>query len=164
MIRETKEISSSESFMPLDSQISKGAETESFGNERPLILITGKQEETRFMLRSLLEMWNFDVAEARTAEDSVELAKSRTPDLVLLDTSLHFEQTLDTMAAMKSSPSISDVPVIMISGFSRPDYRDAALACGAADFLVKPVDFDSLEQYLTLLTRKSIRRDGRGML
>ena len=116
------------------------------------------------MLRSLLEMWDFEVAEACGGQDSVHMAADRRPDLILMDTELPFEETLNDMALMKSSTEIAPVPVIVLSGFSKPEYRDAAISQGAADFLVKPVDFDTLEQYLGMLTRDNSGCDGGGVV
>lgn len=123
--------------------------------KRPMrVLVIGRQEETRLMLKSLLELWNCDVIEASDGRSLAEAADGQKPDLVLLDSGIPFSASIDEIKAIRRRSATAYVPLVLISGFCRPEFRRSALSAGATDFLVKPLDFDALEQYVKLLTRE----------
>lgn len=134
-----------------------GADPEGSGRtERPFVLVSGRHEDTRYMMRLMLEGWGFDVAEALDCRDCIRHAERRKPSLVLVDASLPFGESLKTVGLLKDNQDTSDVPVLMISGFGQDGYREAAMQGGVADYLVKPVDFEELQRLVTSL----VQRDG----
>lgn len=132
------------------------------GSHRPYVLVTGAQDETRFMLKALLEMWDFEVAASPDVTASIELAERRRPELILFDATSVSEESLETLTTLKTNKNFRDVPCIVISGFSRADFRKAAIEHGASDLLIKPIDFDFFESYLGEITHssKQTRREG----
>jgi CheY-like chemotaxis protein len=121
---------------------------------RPLVIMAGTHSETRFMMRCLLESWNFEVIETVGGPDSVEIAAERDPDLILMDVTLPFDESLETMSFIKSHLPDNSVPLVVVSGFSRKDMMEAARSHGANDYLVKPLDFEGLPNYLSsMMTR-----------
>jgi CheY-like chemotaxis protein len=118
---------------------------------KPLIMVVGPNADTRYMLRVILEIWDYDVLEAETPDASITLGSSRHPSLILLDTTMHFTETLEDIRLLKQEDGLSDVPSVLISGFSQNTYREAALKNGASGFLVKPIDFDLLHEYIETL-------------
>lgn len=129
---------------------------------RPFVLVDGPQNETRFMLKALLEMWDFEVAGSSNVSESIDLAKQRQPELIIIDASAPSDESLETVSMYKATETFRDVPCIVISGFSRAEFRKAALEHGANDLLVKPIDFDFFESYLGEITHssKETRRAG----
>lgn len=118
---------------------------------KPLIMVVGPNADTRYMLRVILEIWDYDVVEAESPDASITLGSSRHPSLILLDTTMHFTETLEDIRLLKQEDGLSDVPSVLISGFSQNIYREAALRNGASGFLVKPIDFDLLHEYIETL-------------
>lgn len=118
---------------------------------KPLIMIVGPNADTRYMLRVILEIWDYDVIEAETPDASIVLGTSRHPSLILLDTTIHFTDVLEDIRLLKQDDGLPDVPSVLISGFSQNIYREAALRNGASGFLVKPIDFDLLHEYIETL-------------
>jgi DNA-binding response OmpR family regulator len=132
--------------------------------ERPFVLVSGRHEDTRYMMRLMLEGWGFDVAEAVDCGDCIRLAGQRKPSLVLVDAAIPFDESLEMVGLLKGSRHTSDVPVLMISGFGQDGYREAALQGGAADYLVKPVDFEELQRLVTSLARKDGSRQAKNLV
>jgi CheY-like chemotaxis protein len=116
---------------------------------RPLVIMAGTHSETRFMMRCLLESWNFEVIETVGGPDSVEIAAERNPDLILMDVTLPFDESLQTMSFIKSNLPDKNVPLVVVSGFSRKEMIEDARTHGANDYLVKPLDFVALPDYLS---------------
>jgi len=115
--------------------------------------MTGNHTETRFMMRCLLEHWDFEVVETDSGPDSVEIAAKRRPDLILMDVTLPFDESLKTMSFIKHNIPDKDVPLVVVSGFSRQDMIEAAISHGANEFLIKPLDFESLPDQLNRMIR-----------
>lgn len=125
-----------------------------YGTSRdPLILLIGPDEDTRFMLKALLQRWDFSVIDSSDGVDSEEAVGFEQPDAVLIDVALHFEESLRTIEVVKRRVEKSNVPLILLAGFMKPEYKETALRCGATDLFEKPVDFDGLRVYLNRLTR-----------
>ena len=63
---------------------------------------------------------------------------SSTPDLVILDLNLPRMNGFDVLAYMKSSPALSDIPVIVMTGSLRDEDEVRARCMGVADYCLKP--------------------------
>ena len=100
------------------------------------------------MLRSLLELWDYEVAEASSPEESARIAEWDRPTAVLIDGYLPMTDCLAEVESLKRNERMAGVPFILLSGFSRERVRAGAKKSGAAETLVKPLDFDALERLL----------------
>ncbi|HKX82648.1 MAG TPA: response regulator [Pyrinomonadaceae bacterium] len=128
-----------------------------YGERRaPLILLIGPEHDTRFMLKALLERWDFSVIDSSDVADSEEMFQVGIPDAVLIDVALHFDESLQIIESVKDRFERTDVPFILLAGFVKPEYRETALQHGATNLFEKPVDFDELRIYLNQLTRGGI--------
>jgi DNA-binding response OmpR family regulator len=109
----------------------------------PLVLVVEDHEDTRFLLRYVMETHGYRVIEAADGEQGVVVASTTHPDLILMDTDLPH---VDGLAATKRIRAmLHDVPIIFISGHAQPEARLAALATGGTDYFVKPVHLTELE-------------------
>ncbi|CAN5776541.1 response regulator [soil metagenome] len=131
----------------------------------PLILVVEDDEDTRLLLRTLLEMRGMRVVEELDGKSGLRAAEEIHPDLILMDLTL---PTLDGLAAtrlIRERATLRHVPVVITSGHADPRAKEAAFAAGCSYYLVKPVDFDQLDCILLkYLTSKSLRSSGRGLI
>ena len=112
------------------------------------IMISGNNHDTRYMLRVLLEMWGYDAIEANGGDETLQLAETEHPQLILVDTSRTYDADLQVVRRIRQSDIPAAVPVIVLSGYSQSSYQKAAFEHGATGLLVKPLDLDLLENYL----------------
>ncbi len=87
-------------------------------------------------------------------EDVIEEARESAPDMVILDIGLPDGDGLRVCQALRGSPSLEPIPVLVITGSSRAEDRYRTFQFGADDFLTKP--FDSFE--LLLRVRNRLKR------
>lgn len=92
---------------------------------------------------------NYDVAIFRDPVKALDDIRLHGSDLVVTDLSMPGLSGLDLLQAIRQTNI--ELPVIMITGFSTEDTAIRALRLGAADFLKKPFDMDSL---LALIDKK----------
>ena len=100
------------------------------------------------MLKILLETWKYRVLEARDGIEAVKVAQEEYLDLILMDIKLPHLDGLDATRQIRESAKINNVPVVFLSGCAELAYRNAASAAGGNAYLVKPLNFEELENTL----------------
>lgn len=114
----------------------------------PTILIVENDEDSRLMLKFLLEAWKYRVLEAENGFQAMEIAEQEHPDLILMDVKLPVQDGLTTTRQIRQSPKINGIPIVFLSGSAEVNAHQAAVAAGGNEYLVKPVNFQELERIL----------------
>ncbi|MGI8469802.1 MAG: response regulator [Pyrinomonadaceae bacterium] len=115
------------------------------GEIAPLVVLVGKDEETRFLLKTFLDVWKCRAGEATNETDLIKIAGGEKPNLILMDVSLAFEEDLTCLRRMRALNAFKNTPIIVVSGHARACNSALALAAGADEYMIKPIDFDRLE-------------------
>ncbi|HSR51605.1 MAG TPA: sigma-54 dependent transcriptional regulator [Acidobacteriota bacterium] len=106
------------------------------------VLVVDDEKLVRWSIRQKLEAAGFDVEEAESAGEALQLFQEHLPDLVTLDVRLPDDNGLKVLLEMKRlAPSVA---VIMITAYGAVDDAVKALQIGAFDFLEKPINFERL--------------------
>ena len=100
------------------------------------------------MMQLLLETKGYQVIAAVDGMHAVEVALSSRPDLVLLDLELPKLDGLSVTRELRLHPTLTEVPIIILSGHDPSRFRQAALEAGCDDYLLKPIDFDRMQELL----------------
>ena len=117
-------------------------------HQRPCILVVEDNDDSLFMLKSVLSRKGYRVVEAWDGKQAVEVAESEELDLILLDLQLPRLNGLGVIHRLRQNSKLQNVPVVIITGQDPEKYRSSAIAEGCDDFLVKPIDFDRLDAVL----------------
>src|ERR1044071_3481930 len=115
---------------------------------KPRVLVVEDHDDTRLMIRTLLEMQEFEVDEASDGDAGYDLAVSRKPDLILMDSTLPLSDGVSVTQQIRRHGVIGNVPIIFLTGRAEPWRREAALNAGCNDYLVKPIDLDRMVQVM----------------
>jgi len=100
------------------------------------ILIAEDETIIRLDLRALLESAGFEVCgEARDGEEAVELARTRRPDLAVLDVKM---PRLDGIEAAKRILDDRPIPIVMVTAYGEQELVARAVEAGVFGYLVKP--------------------------
>ena len=126
-------------------------------NNNPLVLIVEDHDDTREMLRILLNMIGCRVIEAEDGEQAMSVAEKGHPDLILLDVKMPLLDGLTVTRLIRSHPVLNEVPILLITGMDTPQVHREAHSAGCNDCLIKPLDFDRLQQLIKLLARSTPR-------
>lgn len=106
----------------------------------PKILVVDDAAFMRMRCKKLLSQSGFDVIEAATGAQAVEVYKEDRPDVVLLDITM---PDMDGLTALKELKKLDpNVKIAMVSAMGQQSVVMEALKSGAQDFLVKPFDPD----------------------
>ncbi len=93
------------------------------------------------------------VDHADTGEEALELVRHYDYDIVVLDLMLPDIEGYDVVRRMRAARI--DVPVLILSGLTRPQAKVKGLALGADDFLAKPFDKAELVARMQAVIRRS---------
>ncbi len=96
-------------------------------------------------LADALGTLGFDVVQAADGAAALELARSRQPDVVLLDVQMPGMDGFEVCRRLKQDPDLLLVPVVFLTGHGSRRARLEGLEAGATDFLNKPCDLVELE-------------------
>ena len=111
------------------------------------IMVVDDEPKLRDILRQFLDLHGFRVvAQAGSGEEAIEQLKRHAPSVVLLDVKMPGMDGLTTLRQLKALQP--NVAVIMITGFEEEDTMEEALALGAEDYILKPVNPEYLEAIL----------------
>jgi len=116
----------------------QAAERPARAGSRHQVLVAEDHEDTRLLLRLLLEKLGVDVLEAADGEEAVRLIQDAHPDLVLLDGGLPRMDGLAVTRRVRAQEPAGRVPIVFLSGRAEPAARTAAFDAGCDDYLVKP--------------------------
>ncbi len=101
------------------------------------ILVIEDDKFLRELISQKLSQEGFETVEAVDGEEGVKKVKEETPDLILLDLILPGIDGFEVLAQIKAEPSLSPIPVIILSNLGQKDDVDKGIGLGAVDFLVK---------------------------
>jgi CheY-like chemotaxis protein len=85
------------------------------GGEKPRVLVVDDEPANREWLKRILEPAGFAVIEARGGKEAIELAKSRKPDLVLLDLMMPEVTGFDVVEALRADESTKSTPIMVLT-------------------------------------------------
>lgn len=111
-------------------------------------------DDNRPMADSLCQMLNLLGITAYPlygSRSALSTMVSRKPDIVFLDVNMPGITGFDVLSFMQREPSLTRVPVVMVTSDDQPQTAERAKQTGALLTLVKPVEFDDLEKLLIRL-------------
>jgi DNA-binding NtrC family response regulator len=110
--------------------------------EKERILVVDDERLVRWTLLKRFTEWGYEVSEAGSAGEALDLYRRETPDVLVLDVRLPDMTGIELLRQIKSQ--CDTCAVIMITANPQVDDVKAALKMGAFDFIAKPFDFDEL--------------------
>ncbi len=131
--------------------------------EEPAVIVNvDDNDPARYAKTRVLSRAGFQVYDARTGAEGIELASTRNPDLVLLDVNLPDINGIEVCRKLKSAAATAGVMVLQISAHAiAAPHAAAALNSGADSYLTEPVDPDVLVATVRALLR--LRRAERAL-
>lgn len=117
---------------------------ETSATRRLLVLVVDDFLDNREMYAEYLGYKGFDVLEAASGGEAVELAIAHRPDVILMDLSLPGMDGWEATRRLKADERTRRAAIIALSGHVLPTHTISALEAGCDDFLAKPCLPDAL--------------------
>ena len=135
----------------------------------PRVLIVDDAPSIRLLIRTNLELADFDVAEVEDGAACLThlAAADELPDVITLDVMMPKQGGLATAAAIRSDPRTAGVGIVMVTTQNLPSDIARGERAGVDAYLTKPFDPDELVATVKAVAgRAAVRSEGarRGVL
>ena len=111
----------------------------------PVAIVAESDEETRGLIRSLLELLGFAVVAVETGQQVYESALFYQPELILIELKLPVVSGFSAIRRIKKESDLRNIPIIAMSSKNTAANQNLALAAGCSAHVQKPIEFDELE-------------------
>jgi CheY-like chemotaxis protein len=108
------------------------------------ILLVEDNEMNRDMLSRRLAKRGYAVVMAVDGAEGVDMARSESPDLVLMDMGLPVMDGWTATRHIKADPTTARIPVVALTAETTEGDREKCLEAGCDDYDTKPVDLERL--------------------
>ncbi|MEP0763486.1 MAG: response regulator transcription factor, partial [Chloroflexota bacterium] len=116
------------------------------------ILVVDDEPRMIGFIRMNLELEGYQVLEAHTGVQALEMIRTQLPDLVLLDVMM---PSLDGFETLRMLREFSSVPVIMLTAKGEEDDKVYGLELGADDYVTKPFGSRELSSRVRAVLRRA---------
>lgn len=122
-------------------------------NDCASVLIVDDELYTREALLALLGVEGYRLLVAEDGIQALEILEKSAVDLVLLDVMMPGMDGYQVCRHIRNTPSLAELPVVMVTALDDRDSRLKGIMVGADDFLTKPYDSDELRARVRTITR-----------
>lgn len=129
-------------------------------SNKPLkILIVDDDRDDQYMIRKIVSVLAPDAAIVQVYNGDeclryLEAYAHDLPALITMDLNMPLVNGIEATSQIKTNPVAQHVPLVVLTTSDRASDRDAALAAGANDYVVKPVIYEELQQAIGGIVRK----------
>ncbi len=112
------------------------------------VLVVDDNRDSVETLSTLLRMKGHDARVAADGEQAISVADEYHPHVVILDLSLPGLDGYEVAEALRNRSYRADMVLVALTGWSGQDVRNKAAEAGFDFHLLKPVDWEALQQVL----------------
>jgi two-component system, OmpR family, KDP operon response regulator KdpE len=121
------------------------------------ILVVDDEPQIRRFLKTSLAAQDYEVVEAGTGGEALDLIRSAAPDLMILDLGL---PDLDGITVIGRLRPASALPIIVLSSRDDEQIKVKALDLGADDYITKPFGMEELTARVRAALRHRLQSQG----
>lgn len=115
-------------------------------NNKIKVLVVDDEPHIVSLIKLSLDANKFEVIEAFSGTEAIELAIKEQPDIITLDVMMPGMDGFNVCKRLKNIPATSGIPVMMISVKDMLQDKFDGIDSGAIDYLTKPFDPEELSK------------------
>jgi signal transduction histidine kinase/ActR/RegA family two-component response regulator len=124
------------------------------------VLVVDDNDDAAELLALMLQQDGYQTTIAHDGPTALDAAHTLTPDIVILDIGLPGISGYQVAEQLRADNTLSEIPLIALTGWGSPDDRRKALAAGFDLHLTKPVTAEDLHDALGRASVLRQRRTG----
>jgi DNA-binding response OmpR family regulator len=105
---------------------------------RPVVLAADDDEEILALIAFRLERLGYEVLQAHDGEQALDLARSATPDLAVLDVMMPKLDGYELTRRLREEEPTREMPIILLTARSQDADIERGFGAGADDYVRKP--------------------------
>ena len=118
---------------------------------KTVLCVDDNPANLRLALKILKARPHIQVLSANAPELAIELASAHRPDLVLLDINMPRMDGFEVLKVLRQMPALNQTPVVAVTANAMPKDIARGKSAGFADYLTKPLNYDSFLKTVDLL-------------
>ncbi len=123
----------------------------------PSVLVVDDNQQNLELLLAYLEDVDCKTLAASDGAQALEVVKTSSPDLILLDVMMPKMSGFEVCRRIKNDPKTTDIPVIMVTALNELGDIERAINSGTDDFLSKPINkWELVTRVKTMLKLKHV--------
>ncbi|MEK5768338.1 MULTISPECIES: response regulator transcription factor [Acinetobacter] len=120
----------------------------------PRILVVDDSPTEVFRFKEMLNKYGYEVIEAMSGEEGIQMAKSTLPDLILMDIVMPGVNGFQATRQITRDSIIKHIPIVIVSTKDQETDRVWGKRQGAVDYLTKPIGekqlIDAIKAHLSI--------------
>ena len=116
------------------------------------ILVVEDNETNMYLISFILKSRGYEIIEAKSGEEGVDIAIKERPDLILMDIQLPGIDGLEATKRIRRSEAAREIPIVALTSYAMTGDREKSLSAGCTGYIEKPVNPDTIlgeiEKYL----------------
>ncbi|RYE99088.1 MAG: diguanylate cyclase, partial [Oxalobacteraceae bacterium] len=120
-----------------------------------VVLVADDDPVMRLLMVEMLDSVSLDAIEAEDGAQAVQLARERSPDLILMDVDMPHMDGFAACRAIRDAANGASVPIVMVTGGDDLEAVTNAYEAGATDFVSKPINWPILGHRVLYVLRAS---------
>lgn len=123
------------------------------------VLIFSRDADTRFLLSIVLTDSGYRVLVSKDIVNCTEIIMVYRPDLILMDVEFPLQEDLSCLLKLRTQEEFRGIPITLISNYPSSSFRSAAHSLNAQEHLLKPIDFNLLNDTIKKIIKKAIDKN-----
>jgi len=119
------------------------------------ILVVDDEPDLVELISYNLSQQGHTVISAGNGVEAIELAKSRQPDLVVLDVMMPELNGIEVARRLRSQTETASLPIIMLTAKTEETHEIEGLGAGADDYITKPFSMQVLVARIEAMARRT---------
>jgi two-component system cell cycle response regulator DivK len=117
-----------------------------------VILVVEDNKVSRQLVQTVLRPHGYCLLFAKDGQEAIKIARSKHPDLILMDLKLPGMSGYRAVRVLKSQPQTADIPIVALTAHAVGSERQRAADAGCEGYITKPIDTrvfaDQLKQHM----------------
>ncbi len=108
------------------------------------VMVVEDNEKNRKLMRVVLKAKGYNVIEATTGEEALNLLKNQKPNIILMDIQLPGIDGLTLIKQIKADSVTKEIPIIAVTAYAMKGDEQKILDTGCEAYMSKPIDTHEL--------------------
>ncbi len=119
------------------------------------VMVVEDNEKNRKLMRVVLKAKGYNIIEAATGEEALNLLKNQKPDIILMDIQLPGIDGLTLIKQIKASVITKDIPIIAVTAYAMKGDEQKILDTGCDAYVSKPINTQELPRIVEKYIKKT---------
>lgn len=108
------------------------------------VMVVEDNEKNRKLVRVVLKSKGYNVIEATTGEEALNILKNQKPNIILMDIQLPGIDGLTLIKQIKADATTKEIPIIAVTAYAMKGDEQKILDTGCEAYMSKPINTQEL--------------------